>query len=168
MPDSDQNSGLTLKDYVDVKIEGIEKATNLAKDALERRQTDTNISNREYVDAKIKSAERESEARVLGIEKAYDIARISMDKRLEGMNEFRGALKDQTGLMIRREEFDIQHAALKVELGTKQHYIEEELKSVHLEQATLKGKASQSYVNITFLVSCIAIAIAIIDLFVRK
>ena len=42
-------------------------------------------------------------------DKALGTALVAMDKRLDQMNEFRGALRDQASLSITRAEFEIQH-----------------------------------------------------------
>ena len=39
-----------------------------------------------------------------GIEKATDLARVNMEKRLDGMNEFRETLKDQASRFVTRTE----------------------------------------------------------------
>ncbi len=48
--------------------------------------------------------ERIIEIRFKGIEKATDIAKEGMEKRLDGMNEFRETLKDQASNFVTRTE----------------------------------------------------------------
>jgi len=60
------------------------------------------IANNEERHQQVAEAQRE----------ALAIARASNDKRLDGMNEFRAALSDQSAGMITRQEFDNARSAL--------------------------------------------------------
>jgi cysteine sulfinate desulfinase/cysteine desulfurase-like protein len=53
------------------------------------------VSLKEYIETKL-----------VALEKATEEAKSSLEKRLEGMNEFRAQLKDQTSTFITRVEFD--------------------------------------------------------------
>lgn len=46
-----------------------------------------------------------------------DNARIGIDKRLDGMNEFREALRDQSGRFVERREFEVAREATNERLG---------------------------------------------------
>ena len=48
------------------------------------------------------------ESRIESLEKAVYVASSAMDRRLEGMNEFRDAMKDQAARIVTREELEIQ------------------------------------------------------------
>lgn len=54
------------------------------------------ISLREYFDAKFEA-----------LEKSIELSRASMEKRLEGMNEFREQLNKQAGTFITKTELDL-------------------------------------------------------------
>jgi hypothetical protein len=45
-------------------------------------------------------------------EKAISKAEIATDKRLDGVNELRGALSDQTSTLLPRSEYSVQHGSL--------------------------------------------------------
>lgn len=77
--------------------------------------------------------------RIASLEKATIVAKEQMEKRLEGMNEFRDTLKDQAAKFITREE-------LKAELS-----------------AIEKGRKD----NTAFVISCIGIFIAIVSLLIK-
>jgi len=47
------------------------------------------------------------------VEKAIDKQEVSLEKRLESMNEFRQALKDQNQSFITRAEYDAKHIMLE-------------------------------------------------------
>ena len=83
-----------------------------------------------------------------------------MDKRLDSMNEFRDALKDQSGKMLTRDEYLLMHEKIK-----------EDVRFLREDRAKLEGKADQaalSKVNsialIGLLVGVMGIVIAIVAL----
>lgn len=87
---------------------------------------------------------------------SMELSRQSMEKRLEGMNEFREALKDQTAKFITRNE----HEAMM-------NNYNKDIRELRESRAMLEGKASQSSLNIVLGVSLVAILISIIDLIIR-
>jgi hypothetical protein len=87
------------------------------------------------------------------LEKQTQAAREDMDKRLDGMNEFRSTLKDQSAGFATRAE----HTAL-----------EKQVRALELVGAELRGKASQTSVNIAYVLTVVAIVISIIGFFVRR
>ena len=103
------------------------------------------ISLKEYIEAKIGA-----------VEKATTIASANLEKRLEGMNEFREALKDQTAKFITRNE----HEAMM-------NNYNKDIRELRESRAMLEGKANQSSLNIVLGVSLVAILISIIDLIIR-
>ena len=44
--------------------------------------------------------------------KATDLAKVDMERRLEGMNEFRSQLERQAGTFLTRDRFDVEHKIL--------------------------------------------------------
>ena len=52
------------------------------------------------------------EARLEATEKALGLARVELERRLEGMNEFREQLRDQAARFITRDEFDMRMDAM--------------------------------------------------------
>ena len=83
-----------------------------------RRWTDTplndSVSLKEFITDKFQT-----------LEKNTDTARQSMEKRLEGMNEFRQQLKDQNATFITKEDYDSKQQILntKIEALEKIVYI---------------------------------------------
>ena len=59
------------------------------------------------------------------LEKGIEKTECALNKRLEGMNEFRSALKDQNNLFITRIEYDSKHESLvsRIELLQRLVYI---------------------------------------------
>jgi hypothetical protein len=89
------------------------------------------------------------ETKFEAIKEATDKALKSNDKRLEGMNEFRDSLKDQTKLYATR----IEHNLIIDRLGI-----------IDKKLAFAEGKASQMSVFITMGIALISLMIALIDL----
>ena len=100
------------------------------------------ISLREYFDEKFKN-----------IDKANALAYQSMEKRLEGMNEFRDTLKDQASKFVTRTELE---SSLKEMNGS--------IRSLEISKAVLEGKASQSSLILTAIISFAGLVIGIIGL----
>jgi len=86
------------------------------------------------------------------MEKHTDTLSMLMEKRLETMNEFRNSLKDQTDKMLTRTEFQIFHDKVL-----------EDIRFLRESRALIEGKASQTFVNITFMFSMISLFIAILN-----
>ena len=64
----------------------------------------TDIALRDYFERLLGEADRRYEQRFAASEQAVSKAERSMANRLDGMNEFRDALKDQASRMATREE----------------------------------------------------------------
>jgi len=96
------------------------------------------------------------ESRIAAVEKAIEVANQAMQKRLEGMNEFRSALKDQAGLHVTRAEMDIKLNVLCEQLRDLQNY-----------KATMEGKASQTQANIILFISIVGLTLSIVGLLTK-
>jgi hypothetical protein len=98
---------------VERRLDALEQTTNRqlqdARD-IHRREHDT----AEAAHQQVHRQQAETGAAMLAMyeerfrleEKARDTATMAMDKRLEGMNEFRDQLRDQQGTFVRREVYD--------------------------------------------------------------
>lgn len=106
---------------------------------------DDRVPLREYVEALINA-----------IVVARDTAYESMNQRLDGMNEFRDALRDQAGRFVTRDEVRSLIDGL-----TK------DIKSLELSRAELQGKASQTSVNVGYVFTAIAVLISVIGLAIQ-
>ena len=151
------NEYVTLKEYFESKLRGMEKAGELAA----------------------KTYETKLEA----IDKATTLASNALEKRLEGMNEFRAALKDQTGKFITKEEYNALHNRIiddikalnedknkfltKSEFTTLHERVEDDIRILRENKAMLEGKASMKSVIIAYVLAAIAILLAIIDLIIK-
>jgi len=104
-------------------------------------ETHTTVSLRAYVDMRFAEAE-----------KAMIQAREQMAHRLDTMNQFREALKDQAAQMVTRRELLAELTPLKTEL--------QELRDFRI---TLQAKASQQSVYITLLIALAGLILNIVD-----
>jgi len=73
-----------------------------------------------------------------------------MEKRLDGMNEFRDTLKDQSGSFLTKSEF-----------YTYRNKLDEDIRSLRESRAEIAGKASQTSVNIALLISIVGLILSI-------
>ncbi len=62
-------------------------------------------------------------SRIDEIKDSVKVAYTSMEKRLEGMNEFRGQLKDQTAKFVTREEIDAKILNVDKDLRSLQRIV---------------------------------------------
>lgn len=78
---------------------------------------ETHVTMKEYVDSCVTSLQeemnrrveaqyRESEQRFSAMNRATEVAKTELSARLDGMNEFRDALRDQTARSVSRELMD--------------------------------------------------------------
>ena len=119
---------------------------------------------RDYVDARFRALENAIELRAETHERALDIAHRGLEKRLEGMNEFRAQLRDQTATLLPRAEYELMHEKLCAEVR--------ELRDFRI---VVESKASQKAVTfatgLAVLASILALCsfgLALVDFMLRK
>ena len=76
-----------------------------------------------------------------------------MNRRLESMNEFRDALKDQASGFLTKSEYNLIHDR-----------VVDDIRILRESKASLEGKASQKSVNIAYIISAMSILLAVIAL----
>ena len=115
--------------------------------------TDSNrlniVSLREYVERRLADQKELFEKSQEAQDAATSLARLSMEKRLEGMNEFRDALKDQTKTFITRTEHDM---------------VLRQISSLELTRAEMAGKASEFSVIMAYCLGGIALLFSVLSL----
>lgn len=94
------------------------------------------------------------EVRLCAIEHATATAAAAMEKRLDGMNEFRDTLKDQAGRFTTRDEVSLQLAPIRDSLNDLRTFKDQ-----------MEGKASASSVHIAWVLSIIGLILGAIGLF---
>jgi hypothetical protein len=103
------------------------------------------VALKDYVDTRF-------EAVCKDIEKSE----TALNKRLEGMNEFRDTLKDQAGQFLTRAEFDIAHKVLIDDMRECRDFM-----------AKHQGKASQTALLYTAALAMAGLVIGLIEAFVK-
>ena len=111
------------------------------------------VALKEHLETRLDALQKHIEAQLHSVDRATVLALQTMDKRLEGMNEFREALKDTTARLATREELALQVGRLKSDIDELKHY-----------RATMEGKASQSSVNAATVLSVVGLIVALISL----
>jgi Flp pilus assembly protein TadD len=95
------------------------------------------VSLLRYIDTRFKASDRATES-----------ARTTMEKRLEGMNEFRDQLKDQAARFVTREELNP---------------MQEDLRVLRESKATLEGKASYTSMMVALALSAGALIVGLLN-----
>jgi len=122
------------------------------------------VSLREYIETRLES-----------MDKATDLAYEKIEMRLAHMNEFRGALSDQTSRFITRVESQAARDAIKVELKVDMEQIKADLKADLFEvcsdvevlrdfKNTMEGKASQHSVNVALILGLIGAGVGVLSM----
>ena len=65
-----------------------------------------NITLREYLQKQLEWVDRYFERQLMNAQTAIDKAESQLNKRLEGMNEFRDTLKDQAQTLARKDDIE--------------------------------------------------------------
>ena len=110
------------------------------------------VSLRTYFDAKLDA-----------LEKSQGLVYEAMGRRLDGLNQFREALRDQQSKFATC----IELAAVRERLDVETTRFEKEIQALREFKATLEGKASQQSVIFAYALSILGLLIGIIGL-VRK
>lgn len=96
----------------------------MAKRKLDKNgNPSTLISLKEYFDEKIDDLEEKIELQFKLSKEAVDKAEVKNDIRLESMNEFRNALKDQAASFLTRTEYEMKHQLILQKLDTQQKFM---------------------------------------------
>jgi hypothetical protein len=113
-------------------------------------------------------------------DRAVSKAEGELNRRLNGMNEFREQLTRQEKEYLKRDDYDRQHTAMRVQIdgmipkvvlekyeavmGARFDAMCTTMRSLEISRANIEGKASQSSVWIAYIIAGIGIALNIIGL----
>ena len=97
---------------------------------------------------RLEAERRMRETRLSAIEREIMLAKSDMDRRLETMNEFREALRDQAARFVTRMEMEAMHAPVL-----------SDLRLLRESRAELQGKASQQSVTTATVFAVIGVLI---------
>ena len=113
------------------------------------------VSLRDHLSERIADLRAYIDTRFSEVEKSTSLASSALGQRLNGMNEFRLALKDASSLTMSRTE-------ITAALDRMQITIDELNKS----RWTLAGMASQKSVTIAMVISIASLIISVLKIFV--
>jgi methanogenic corrinoid protein MtbC1 len=114
------------------------------------------VSCRVYFESLIDGVKELLNSKVADIESQTTNARESMEKRLDALNEIRGAMTDQARMFLPRTEYRASHEAM-----------EKSLSEVRDDMMQARGKASQGQFLITAIISVVALLIALLSVIIN-
>ena len=136
---------LLLEDLVNERMDGIEKCTELARAALEKQVLSTAAA-----------LEKSHQTALTTAERSTVFASEVLERRLEMLNEFRTAMKDQAAGFFTRAEHSLYMES-----------VASDLRSLREWRSELKGMASQSSVNVALLISLLSLFIGSVSILLR-
>jgi hypothetical protein len=86
-----------------------------------------------------------------------------LEKRLDGMNEFRAALTDREASYLTRREHEISSGFTDERLS----HIDSDLRVLRESKAELHGKASQSSMTITLILAVFSLCVSLLGILLR-
>lgn len=95
-------------------------------------------------------------------------AETATDRRLEGLNELRGALTDQQASLARRDEVHLLVSGLKAELSARMDGLEKTLASATAQIERNAGRSSGISATVALLIGLIPVALAVAAYFASK
>ena len=126
------------------------------KEYIESRLDDTT----KLFETKVDALDKATVLKVDALDKATILASQQMEKRLEGMNEFRESLRDQNATFVRKDEYDTKHEALEKTFNVR-------VSSLEMSRAELCGKASQSSVNVSYAIALLSMLISMASILIH-
>jgi hypothetical protein len=109
----------------------------------------TDVTLKEHLEAQIRWLDRYFMDQVKSIEAKTELAKADIDTRLQGMNEFRDALRDQASRLATRQELDLHVSSM-----------DKRIKSIEISRATADGKTIMLSGFIAFIASILVAVIA--------
>ena len=86
---------------------------------------------KEYTNTIVVAQERAIAVAMAAADKAVGKAEMAVEKRLEGMNEFRQQMADQQKTYITRNEYDLNHKALEIKMEVFDKTISDKMEAVN-------------------------------------
>jgi hypothetical protein len=108
------------------------------------------VTLKEHVEARLASLEKSLGVAREDLDVRLEQARAQLEKRLEGMNEFRQVLRDQNSSFVTKSEHDI---------------VMDRLISLELTRAELSGKASRTSVLVSVCIAVVGLLLSVISYF---
>lgn len=122
---------------------------------------------KELFETRLDETVRNLNQRIDTIDTATTLAAVQMEKRLEGMNEFRAALKDQVAQYVTRAEYDADKKAGSAATMEREERTDADIRMLRESKATLEGKASQKSVTVVLAISIVGVILSVIGILIR-
>jgi len=97
--------------------------------------------------------EKHFESRIEALEKATGVAAVAMERRLDGMNEFRDTLRDQAARFATRDEVNLRINTLN-----------DEVETLKIFRAVIDAKANINAVYVSYVLALVGIVLSILSL----
>ena len=110
------------------------------------------VTLKEFFDVRLAQVEALVCEKFNTVETATSLAKEALDLRLQSMNKFRETLQDQAATFMTRTEYQLQHDRLI-----------EDIRMLKEAKALMDGKASQSSVNIAYLLAFAGLLVSVIN-----
>jgi len=91
---------ISLKEFQDLRFQRLREYIDVRFDLLIKARDEVRDSKLSALDALVHS-------KLIAMEKAVDVAKVGIDARLMLLNEFKGAMQDQSSKYITRAEFEV-------------------------------------------------------------
>jgi len=145
------------KASMDIRLESMNEFRSQLKDQANtlcpKSEFSLHVSNADVEFKYIRTEMEKVKGQLTAVAATLNTSASSLEKRLEGMNEFRSQLKDQASGFFTRNEHE-QFA----------QRIEEDIRSLRESRAELGGKASALQANITLAIAIIGLALSAISI----
>lgn len=115
------------------------------------------------IDQRLIAMERVNEIRFEALEKMLNYITDANDKAHTSMNEFRGVIGDQAKSFITRTDYETLRNSFDKDMDLTRKDIED----LKLSRAELAGKANQSQLTTTFIISLLGVLIGIIGIILK-
>ena len=116
------------------------------------------ITLREFFDAKLSYIEKQFELSMRSIREATNLAKTEIDIRLQGMNEWRATVKDQTRTFVTRLEHDSMVKGFNIEikrLNENKSFLEGKVEGKADKEALSSIRKSNIYMMMGIIVAVI-------------
>ena len=121
----------------------------------------------EKLETSVKALEVRLHVELQAIQEKVDIRNGQVDKRMDILNEFRGALTDREASYFTRQEHLLYDKGVDADLRMLRETkadgknVEADLRILRESRAEMQGKASQSNLNVTFAIAIIGDVVAL-------
>ncbi len=107
------------------------------------------VSLKEFMEVQIAALRDHIDTRMNAVETSTAVAAAAMNRRLEGMNEIRGSLRDTVANQVTRDRCEQRHVVLDNQIDELVKY-----------RNTMEGKASQQSVTTVTIIAILSLFIS--------